>query len=81
MFKGLVDSMKENNGQLSSTRFIMYGTTSIILGVFLFHNIMSALRGGEFIDFPMNSVALLGIVLTGKVTQKFAEFKEKNKAE
>ncbi len=78
MFKGLINSIKEDNGNASSTRFIMYGTGAVVLGTYLFHNILSAVRGGEFIDFPVNSVVVLGIVLTGKVTQKFAEFKGSN---
>lgn len=81
MFKGLINSIKEDNGQASSTRFIMYATGVVILGTYLFHNILSALKGGDFIDFPMNSVMVLGIVLGGKVTQKFAEFKGTNKKE
>ena len=78
MFKGLINSIKEDNGQSSSTRFIMYGTGAVILVTYLFHNILSAMKGGEFIDFPTNSVIVLGIVLGGKVTQKFAEAKKVN---
>lgn len=78
MLKGLVDSVKANDSS-SSTRFIMYATSAVILFTYFFHNIMSAINGEGFVDFPTNSVAVLGIVLTGKVAQKFAEIKEKDK--
>lgn len=75
MIKGVKQSMTENNGQVSSTRLTMYATGATILGIYIFHNIVAMVNGGSFVDFPVNSVVVLGIVLTGKVAQKFSESK------
>lgn len=79
MLKGIIDSVKEDNGQTSSTRFILYGVTATLMVVYLTHNIIAAIKGAGYIDFPINTVVVLGIVLTGKVTQKFTEYKNKVK--
>jgi hypothetical protein len=79
MFKGILNSMKEDNGQSSSTRFILYGVTFTLMVVYMTHNIIAAIKGLDYVDFPMNTVVVLGIVLTGKVTQKFVEYKGKIK--
>lgn len=73
MLKGIVDSLKENDGNFSSTRFSMYATAIVILTTYVAHNIVSMFNSNGYIDFPSNTVFILGIVLTGKVVQKFAE--------
>jgi len=75
MANGILNSLKEDNGQTSSTRIILYGVTVTLMIVYLTHNIIAAVKGLGYIDFPMNTVVVLGIVLTGKVTQKFVEYK------
>ena len=81
MLEGITKSIKEDNGNISSTRITMYATLIVILGIYLFHNIFAIIRIASFVDFPVNSVIVLGIVLTGKVTQKFAENKSSKVSE
>ena len=75
----LLDTLKDSNGQYSSTRFTMILIIFVILAVFLGHNIYSMLNDHAFVDFPVNVVVILGIVLTGKVSQKIVENASKNK--
>lgn len=72
----LKESMQEQNGNFSSTRLIMYATAATVLGTYLAHNIVSMVKGGGMVDFAVNSAVMMGIVVTGKVTQKFAEKKK-----
>jgi hypothetical protein len=53
----------------------MLATAAVILVTYLMHNIMAIIGGKGFIDFPAQSVILMGIVLAGKVAQKFGESK------
>ena len=76
MLKSVGESMKEENGQFSSTRFSLYATLIVILGTYVAHNVVALVKSGDFVDFPLNTVGVLGILLTGKVIQKFAEKKK-----
>ena len=60
-------------GTISSTRVVMYGTAATVLLTYLAHNAISMIKGGGMVDFALNSVIVLGIAMTGKVSQKFAE--------
>lgn len=66
------ESVSENGGK-SSMRIVVYGTVVTVLGTYLAHNIISMVKGGSMVDFALNSVIVLAIAMTGKVTQKFAE--------
>lgn len=76
----LKNSLKEEGGSVSSTRLVMYGTAVVVLGTYVAHNIVALVKGQcGMVDFALNSVIVLGIAMTGKVTQKFAEKKKEAK--
>lgn len=71
----LKESMKDQSGNISSTRFVMYATAGTVLCTYIAHNVVSMIKGGGMVDFALNSVIVLGIAITGKVSQRFAEKK------
>lgn len=73
--EALKKSIQESGG-MSSTRLVMYGTAITVLAIYVAHNIIAMVKGQGMVDFALNSVIVLGVAMTGKVTQKFAEKKQ-----
>ena len=73
MIKAVTESIKDHDGKVSTTRFCTYAITITVLATYIAHNVISIIKGGTYVDFPLNSVIVLGIVLTGKVSQQFVE--------
>ena len=69
MMNRLLQIFEEANGRLSSTRIAFVLWSLIILGVWT----VLSLRNGQMQAFDMSIVSMLGIMLTGKVVQKFGE--------
>lgn len=65
--------LTDNEGNVSSMRFIVIGTIATILAVFVAHNINSLITGKEFIDFGQNSFFIILSLAGAKTVQKFAE--------
>lgn len=64
---------KDCNGQLSSMRISMFLVVSIILTIYVAHNIVAMTHGQGLVSFGFYEVSALGIALAGKVAQKFSE--------
>lgn len=77
----LIKSMLSSRSKISSTRFIVLCTTFTILGVYIAHNVVAMVRSGGYIDFPVNTVAIMLIVLGAKVGQHVSESKFVTKPE
>lgn len=61
--------LKEENGKFSSTRLAFLLWTVGTLLVWIFNSIAS----GTLQPVPQSVIVVLGILMTGKVTQKFGE--------
>ena len=68
--------LADETGAASSTRSMMMLTGLIILMRFLAFNASALIAGKGGFDFSTTDVALLGVVLSGKVFQSFAEGKK-----
>jgi hypothetical protein len=61
---------------LSMMRLTQFMVVAVILAIFIYRNIAGS--PAAIIDFPPQCVALIAIVIAGKVIQSFSEGQDKN---
>jgi len=64
-----LEFLQESNGTLSSNRLLFIIWILGVLSVW----IVLCLKSGTLLEIPDSVTAITGIIITGKVTQKFAE--------
>lgn len=70
-----MEMLKDKDGKISMMRCTSITTVVSILGVFIAHNIVSMVKGGDFVCMGMQEAGLISLVLGAKATQAFAELK------
>jgi hypothetical protein len=67
---------KGPNGKVSMMRLMTFMVCVVIMAVFSAHNIVSMIKGGEFISMGASEAMLLAGVLGAKAAQTFSENKK-----
>jgi|TARA_R110000824_G_scaffold20545_15_gene77438 hypothetical protein len=69
MKKQLSDLLKEDSGKLSSTRLAFMAWSLIVLATWA----IVSYQSGELIKLDNSIVSILGVLMSGKVVQRFGE--------
>lgn len=69
LFAAICQIFQDENGRISSARVLMIVGAGLILSVWSFLSI----KNGIMIDIPLGVQTIFGILILGKVTQKFME--------
>lgn len=72
----ITSMLEDDNGGISSTRFIFVVGSLLILLVWTW----LCLKNGEFVAIPLKDLGILGVLITGKVGNKAFEAMESGKS-
>ena len=78
MRKAVKEILSDEQGALSTIRLIAVLVVAVILSILIAHNIASLCYHKGFVDMPVNCLAALGLVISGKIVQNFTEKKNEN---